>query len=90
MGPGLTWVGSIFSSSGWVRSAIYSLGLDMDLENFSKNINFFPSGQKVPRSKVGQPLIYCRSKVCLGRVGSGPISSLNIKIFLKPRKTKKI
>jgi len=35
MGPGqkfLTRVGSIFSSSGWVGSAIYGLGLD--LENF--------------------------------------------------------
>jgi len=58
----------------------------------SKNVkflNFCPSsqknviwsGQKVPRSKQGRPLIYCRSKVCSGRVGSGPIS-----ILLQPQK----
>jgi len=70
-----------------VRSAIFGLGL----ENFSI---FFPNGkkilttlgQKVPASEPGQPLIYCGSKVCLGRVGlgrnglgrvgSGPISRL--------------
>jgi len=33
------------------------------------------SGQKVPGSKKGWLLIYCMSKVCLGIVGSGPISS---------------
>jgi len=33
------------------------------------------SGQKVPESEPGWPLIYCGSKVCLGRVGSGPIST---------------
>jgi len=37
--------------------------------------NFIGSGQKVPRSEPGQPLIYYRSKVCTGRVGSGPIST---------------
>jgi len=30
--------------------------------------NLFGSGWKVPRSKAGQPLIYCRSKVSSGRV----------------------
>jgi len=40
----------------------------------SKNI--FGSGQKVPKSKAGWPLIYCESKVSLGLVGSGPISKL--------------
>jgi len=34
------------------------------------------SGRKVPGSKPGLPLIYCRSKVSLGRVGSGPISTI--------------
>jgi len=40
--------------------------------------NIFGLDQKVPGSKVGQPLIYCGSKVSSGRVGSGPISSLDI------------
>jgi len=58
--------------------------LGLDLENFSQNYNFsvffacdqknlIRSGQKVPRSKTGQPLIYCASKVCTGRVRSGPL-----------------
>jgi len=29
---------------------------------------FFSSGQKVPGSKAGRPLIYCRPKVCSGQV----------------------
>jgi len=37
--------------------------------------NLFGSGQKVPGSKAGWLLIYSGSKVCLGRVGSGPISN---------------
>jgi len=42
-----------------------------------KFFNFFPfgSGQKVPGSKPGRPLIYCGSKVSSGWVGSGPIST---------------
>jgi len=49
-----------------------------------KNVKFFnlfpfgskkiSSGQKVPGSKVGRPLIYCGSKVSLGQVRSRPIS----------------
>jgi len=57
-----------------VGSAIYGLGL-----NLEKNVNFFnffppgqknlfESNQKVPRSKVGRPLIYCVSKVSSGQV----------------------
>jgi len=43
--------------------------------------NLFRLGQKVPGSMDGQPLIYCRSKVCSvqfrsGRVRSGTISTL--------------
>jgi len=37
-----------------------------------KNPKFFKfctSGQKVPRSETGWPLIYCGSKVCSGQVG---------------------
>jgi len=61
---------------GWVRSAIYGLGL----ENFAKFFNFFPCGSKKKSlqngsksivSEEGRPLIYCRSKVSSGRVGSG-------------------
>jgi len=57
-----------FCCSGWVRSAIY--GLDLDLENFPLNIKFFnlfPFGSKKSLGvslKAGRPLIYCRSKVC--------------------------
>jgi len=51
----------------------------LGVENFtlkSKIFNFFPwgprnliwPGQKISGSKTGQPLIYCRSKVCLGQV----------------------
>jgi len=39
--------------------------------------NLFRSGQKVPGSKAGRPLIYCGSKVSSGRAGSGPISNKN-------------
>jgi len=39
--------------------------------------NIIRLGQKVPGSKAGHPLIYCGSKVCWSRVGSGPISSFN-------------
>jgi len=39
--------------------------------------NVLGSGQKVPGSEPGWPLIYCGSKVCSGWVGSGPISNLS-------------
>jgi len=39
--------------------------------------NLFRSGQKVPGSMAGWPLIYCGSRVCSGRVGSGPISNID-------------
>jgi len=38
--------------------------------------NCFGSGRKVPGSNPGRPLIYCRSKVSSGRVGSGQGPSL--------------
>jgi len=69
--------------SGRVLSAIFGLG--MDLENFplKRQIfqflalqvkqNFIGLGRKVPGSEPGRPLIYCRSKVCLGQVGSGRV-----------------
>jgi len=52
---------------------------------------FLESGRKIPGSKVGRPLIYCGSKVSLGRVGAGtgPISKIDriarsgLKAFLK-------
>jgi len=53
----------------WVWK-IYSKNLKFSIFNFfplgKKNI--FGLGQKVPVSKMGQLLIYCRSKVCLGWV----------------------
>jgi len=42
---------------------------------------FFPLGQKVPGSEPGRPLIYWGSKVCSGRVGSGPISTKKANSF---------
>jgi len=38
--------------------------------------NVIGSGRKVPGSQPGRPFIYCGSKVCSGRVGSRPISSM--------------
>jgi len=58
-----------------------------------KFFNFFPldkknlsgSGQKVPRSKAGQPLFYFGSKVSSGRVGSGQGPSLETRNFMYTR-----
>jgi len=70
----LTWVGSIFCSSGRIRHLWFGFGkFPLKASNFSI---FFPSsqknliwsGQKVPGSKVGLPLIYCGSRECSGRV----------------------
>jgi len=76
---------SKFVDPGRVGSAIYGLGLDLEnfplkMSNFSiftlrVKKNLFRAGQKVPGSMAGQPLIYCGSKVCSGRVGSRPIST---------------
>jgi len=77
----VAWVGSGRVSHLWFGFELQKFPLKMS--NFSifllwvKN-NCFRSGQKVPGSKPGQPLIYCRSKVSSGRVGSGPISSGNM------------
>jgi len=60
-----------------VESAIYGLGWIWKISpKNAKLFNFFPLykknlfglGQKVPGLKAGWPLIYCRSKVCSGRV----------------------
>jgi len=60
-------------------------GLGLHLENFSLKIQNFAIfsllGQKAPRSKIGRPLISCGTKVCLGWVGSGPITTLKTDIF---------
>jgi len=57
--------------SGWVSH--YWFGVDfgkflLKMANFSISFplgqkNLFGSGQKVPGSKAGEPLIYCGSKV---------------------------
>jgi len=65
---------------GWVSHLWYGFGFEkfpLKIPNFSifflsDQKNIFWSGQKVPWSKAGQPLIYCKSKVCLGRVGAHP------------------
>jgi len=71
IGPGqkiLTRVGSNFCCSGRVSHLWLGYGFGkfpLKMLNFSI---FCPSGQKVPRSQPGWPLIYCGSKVYLGRV----------------------
>jgi len=72
----LTWVRSGQPSLVWV--CVWKISLkNSKLSNFlpfgSKNL--IGSGQNVHGSKPGQPFIYCRSKVCSGRIGSGSISS---------------
>jgi len=78
------WLKDDLSDSAIRINSCFVLGL----ENFPQKSQFFPSdhkknlfrsGQKVPRSKTGWLLIYCRSKVCSGRVSSGPISMLEPK-----------
>jgi len=81
MGPGqniLTRGGSGQFFVAQVMSAIYGLGLNLEnfplkMSNFSiffhsSQKNLFGLGQKVPGSKAGWPLIYCRSKVSSARV----------------------
>jgi len=72
----LTQIGSFFCCSSWVRSATSGFGkFPLKSPNF---LTFsLGVGSKIPRSKLGQPLIYCVSKVCSGRVGSWPISISN-------------
>jgi len=75
----------IFCYSGLVRtgqsSLVWVLKISLKIPNFSifslqVKKNLFGSGQKVPGSKTDWPLIYCLSKVCLGRVGLGQGPSL--------------
>jgi len=67
-----------FFIPGWVGSAISGFGnYPLQISNFSifspsGQKNSIGSGQKVPGSKTGRPLIYCGSKICMGLVGSGP------------------
>jgi len=78
--------GSKIFDPGRVESAIHGLGLNLEnfplkyqiFQFFSLRIkkNIFGSGQEVPGSKAGQPLIYCHSKVSSGQVWSGQGPSL--------------
>jgi len=84
------WVGSIFCCSDQVRLAIF--GLVLGLENFPLKIPNFPIfslgvkklpwvGSKSIRAKDGLASYLLRAKVCSGRVGLGPISSLHYNQF---------
>jgi len=61
---------------GWVNFLMLGPGQPtLNLENFPQKCQFFSPlghknliGSKKPVSRVGQPLIYCRSKVCSGLV----------------------
>jgi len=73
----VAWVGSSQPFMVWVwilKISPKNVTL-FNLFPFDPKKNLFGSGQKVPRSKPGRPLIYCGSKVSSGWVGSGPISS---------------
>jgi len=67
--------------SGWVTYLWFRFGFGkfpLKIPNYpiffpSGQKNCFGSGQKVRGSEMGQPLIYCWSTVCSGRVRSGPI-----------------
>jgi len=80
----LTGLGQFFVSrvgSGLVSHLWFGFGygkFPLKISNFSPldQKNLFGSDQKVPGSKAGWPLIYCGSKVCLGRVGLGQGPSL--------------
>jgi len=63
----------------WARSATSGFGkFLLKISSFFLQVkkHLIGSGQKIPRLKTGQPLIYCRSKVNLGWVGSGQGSIL--------------
>jgi len=86
MGPGqkfLTRVGSIFCSSGRVRSGqpfMVWVWIWKIFPKYVKFFNFFPFGskkslRKVPRSEAGRPLIYCGS---ISKLGSAQGPSLII------------
>jgi len=76
MGQGQVGVGSAIMVWVWI-SKISPKNVNF-FQIFSLRVkkNCFGSGQKVPGSKPGWPLIYCgvKSKLGSGRVGSGPIS----------------
>jgi len=58
LGFGMGWVSHLWFGSGFGK---FPLKMSIFFPSGKKNL--FGSGQKVPRSKAGQPLIYCGSKV---------------------------
>jgi len=58
-----------------IECIIYKVWICIGYILKSQILNFFPSGQKVPGTKIGRHLIYCRSKVCSGPVASGQNSN---------------
>jgi len=86
MGPGQNFLTRVGSDQ---PSLVYVLVWKISPKNPNFSIfairvkkNLIGSGQKVPGSKPDRPHIYCGSKVCSGRVGSGPISTLNTNWFI--------
>jgi len=71
----LTWAGSIFCCSGWVRKAIFVLGLEIS----PKNLKIFNFSLRIIESKTTQlkdgsvsHLLRVKSMLGLGWVGLGP------------------
>jgi len=68
----------------WFGFWVGKLPLKITIFSLCVKKNLFGSGQKVPGSKAGRPLIYCWSKVCSGQVRSGPISISDTLTAAKP------
>jgi len=73
-------VGSGRVSNLWFEFKMENFPLKCQIFSLRIKKNLFGSGQKVPRSKAGRPLIYCGSKVSSGRVRSGPITTVNLNL----------
>jgi len=73
MGPGrvnFLWLGLGRVSHLWFGSEFGKFSLKRQIFHFFSlwvKKNLFGASRKVPRSKPGQPLIYCRSKVSSGQ-----------------------
>jgi len=86
------WVKNVWPVLGRVSHLWFGFGLiwKISLKNpkffiffSSDQKNLIGSGQKVPGSKTGQPLIYCGSKVCSGPVRAHLYLQLNFEPMIK-------